>query len=169
MTTPSEFEGVPISTVIDTRHKLTALIKENLYGQGSKSEGQAALIARNALDDFIFNMSADALVKGGVADLVPLKRGIILETYAELLAILDDYSCRFGRGGNAIKQGMSAVFSDPDVFDRFGADQQTKIQAIATGSFLFAKWRLDRLHLSIRREAGRYMSIPPATANDQRA
>jgi hypothetical protein len=157
MTTPSEFEGVPISRLIDTRHELTALIKKNLYGGGSKPEGQAALFARNRLDHFIFHMTADKLVKGGVADLVPLKRAIILETYAELVAILDDYSCRFGRGGKAIKQGMAAVLSDPDVFGRFNADQQAKIQAIATGSSLFAKWRFDRLHRSIRREGGRYM------------
>ena len=169
MTTPSEFEGVPISHLVDVRHKLTALIKQNLYGGGSKSEGQAALIARNTLDDFVFNMSADKLMKGGVADLVPLKQAIILETYTELVAILDDYSCRFGRGGKAIKQGMSVVLSDPDVFGRFDADQQTKIQAIATGSSLFAKWRFDQLHLLIRREAGRYMPTPPATANDRRA
>jgi hypothetical protein len=157
MTTTSEFEGVPISRVIDARHELTALIKQNLYGGGSKSEGRAALIARNRLDDFLSNMSPDTILKGDVAGLVFLKRAIILETYAELVVILDDYSCRFGRGGKAIKQGMSAVLSDPDVFGRFDADQQTKIQAIATGSFLFAKWRFDRLHVSIRREGGRYM------------
>jgi hypothetical protein len=157
MTAPSEFKGVPVSHLIDVRHELTALIKKNLYGGGSKPEGQAALLARNRLDDFVFDMTADKLVKGDVADLVPLKQAIILETYGELVAILDDYSCRFGRGGKAIKQGMSAVLSDPDVFGRFDADQQAKIQAIATGSSLFAKWRFDRLHLSIRREGGRYM------------
>jgi hypothetical protein len=139
------------------RHELTALIKKNLYGRGSKPEGQAALFARNRLDDFVFDMMADKLVKGDVADLIPLKRAIILETYVELVAILDDYSCRFGRGRKAIKQGMSAVLSDPDVFGRFDADQQTKIRAIANGSSLFAKSRLERLHLSIRREGGRYM------------
>ena len=131
--------------------------QENLYGGGSKPEGQAALFARNRLDEFVFNMTADKLVKGEVADLVPLKRAIIIETYVELVAILDDYSRRFGRGGKAIKEGMSAALSDPDVFGRFDADQQTKIQAIATGSSLFAKRRFDRLHLSIRTEGGRYM------------
>jgi hypothetical protein len=92
MTTPSEFEGYPVSRLIDVRHKLTALIKQNLYGGGSKPEGQAALQARNGLDDFVFHMTADKLVKGDGADLVPLKRAIILETYVELVAILDDYS-----------------------------------------------------------------------------
>jgi hypothetical protein len=102
-------------------------------------------------------MTDDKLVKGKLADLVPLKRAIILETYAELLDILDDYSRRFGRGGKAVKQGISTVLSDPDVFGRFNGDHQTKIQAIAAGSSLFAKRRFDRLHLSIRTEAGRYM------------
>jgi hypothetical protein len=157
MTTPSEFEGVHVSRLIDVRHELTALIKQNLYGGGSKPEGQAALFARNRLDDFVFDMTADKLVKGDVADLAPLKRAIILETYAELLDILDDYSRRFGRGGKAVKQGMSAALSDPDVFGRFNEDHQTKIQAIAAGSSLFAKSRFDRLHLSIRTEAGRYI------------
>ncbi len=95
MTTPSEFEGVPISRLVDTRHELTALIKQNLYGGGSKPEGQAALIARNHLDDFVFRTTDDMLVKGKSGDLAPLKRAIILETYSELLAILDDYSRRF--------------------------------------------------------------------------
>jgi hypothetical protein len=119
MSRSSEFEGVHVSRLVDMRHELTALIKQNLYGGGSKTEGQAALIARNNLDDFIFRTTDDMLVKGKGADLAPLKRAIILETYAELLAILDDYSRRFGLGGKAVKQGMSAVLSDPDVFGRF--------------------------------------------------
>ena len=146
-----------MSQVLDVRDKLTVLIKQNLYGRGSKPEGQAALITRNLLDDYLFRLTVDTLVEGTVAGLVSLKRAIIIERYAELCHILDDYSRRFGRGGKAIKQGMSAVLSDPDVFGRFDADQQNKIQAIATGPSLFAKWRFDRLHLSIRREGGRYI------------
>ncbi|WP_298253630.1 hypothetical protein [Bradyrhizobium sp.] len=120
-------------------------------------EGQAALIARNHLDDFVFRMTKETLVRGDVADLAPLKRGIVLETYAELLDILTDYSSRLGRGGKAVRDGMSAIVSDPDVFGRFNAEHQTKIQAIATGSSLFAKSSFDKLHLSIRAEAGRHM------------
>jgi hypothetical protein len=104
MTTTSEFEGVPISRIVDTRHKLTALIKENLYGGGSKPEGQAAPIARNSLDKSVFRMTDDMFVKGKSGDLAPLKRAIILETYSELLGILDDYSRRFGGSGKAVKQ-----------------------------------------------------------------
>jgi len=154
---PQEFEGVPVSRLVDTRHELTALIKQNLYGRGSKREGQAALIARNRLDDFVFRMTDDMLTKGKSADLAPLKRAIILETFAELLTILDDYSRRFGQGGKAIKEGMLSVLSDPDVFGRFSAGQQTEIKAIAGGSSLFAKRRFDQIYLSIRKEAGRYM------------
>lgn len=157
MTTPSEFEGVPVSRLVDLRHELTALIKENLYGGGSKPEGRAALFARNSLDDFVFRMTDKMLTKGNVADLAPLRRAIILETYAELLAILDDYSRRFGSGGKAVKQGMSAILSDPDVFGRFDAQRQTEIRAIANGFSVFAKSRLDKLHLSMRAEAGRHM------------
>ena len=154
MTTPSKFEGVPASRLVEVRHELTALIDQNLYGGGSKPEGQAALIARNRLDDFVFNMTDNILVTGSVDDLRPLKRRIILETYSELLDILDRYARRFGSGGRAVKQGMSAIVSDPDVLGRFDSDRQAQISAIATGWPLLAKGRFDRLHLSIRAEAG---------------
>jgi hypothetical protein len=154
MTTPSKFEGVHASRLVDTRHELTALIKQNLYGGGSKPEGQAALIARNHLDDFVFNTTDNMLVTGSVDDLRPLKRGIILETYSELLTILDDYARRVGNGGKAVKQGMSAIVSDPDVLGRFDSDRQAQIRAIATGWPFLAQGRFDRLHLSIRTEAG---------------
>ena len=87
------------------------LIKQNFYGGGSKPERQAALIARNSLDEFIFAMTNDTLVTGNVDDLRPLQGGIILENYGELLKILDDYARRFGSGGKAVKQGMSAIFA----------------------------------------------------------
>jgi hypothetical protein len=158
MTLPSEFEGVPISHLINTRHELTALIKQNLYGKGSKDEGRAALIARNKLDEFIFDATDDILKRGNSADLAPLKRAIILETYSELLNILDEYRARYGRGGKATKQGMLAIVSDPDVFGRFDPDHQSKIQEIVTCSSLFANRRFGQLYLQIRTEAGRFMS-----------
>ena len=154
MTTPSEFEGVPISRLVDTRHELTALIKQNLYGRGSKPEGQAALIARNSLDEFIFRMTDNDLMTGTVDNLRPLKSAIILETYGELLEILDDYARRFGRGGKAVKQGMSAIASDPDVLGRFDSVRQAEIQAIAAGLSIFAQRKFNKLHLSIRTETG---------------
>ncbi|MFZ0237358.1 MAG: hypothetical protein WAL37_08325, partial [Xanthobacteraceae bacterium] len=92
-------EEVPISRLIDMRHELTALIKQNLYGGGSKPEWQAALIARNRLDDFVFQMTDKMIARGNVADLVPLKQAIIIETHTEWLEILEDYSRRFGRSG----------------------------------------------------------------------
>jgi hypothetical protein len=94
MTTLSKFEGFPATRLVDLRHELTALIKQHLYGGGSKPEGRAALYTRNELDDFvfnIFNMTDNMLVTGSVDDLRPLKCGIILGTYSELLNILDDY------------------------------------------------------------------------------
>jgi hypothetical protein len=102
-------------------------------------------------------MTGDMIATGNVADLLPLKRAIILETYTELLGILDDYSRRFGRGGKAAKQGMLAVLSDPDVFGRFNADHQARIRAIAGGISLLANRRLHQLHVSIRTEAGRFI------------
>ena len=65
-------------------------------------------------------------MKGTLDDLRPLKWAIILETYAELLDILDDYACRFGSGGKAVRQGMAAIVSDPDVLGRFNSDRQTQ-------------------------------------------
>ena len=91
---------------------------------------------------------------GSVDDLRPLKRGIILGTYSELLNILDDYACRFGNGGKAVKQGMSAIVADPDVLGRFDSDRQAEIRAVAAGWPILAQRRFDRLHLSIRTEAG---------------
>jgi hypothetical protein len=158
MTIPPEFEGVPISRLIDTRHELTALIKQNLYGKGSKNEGRAALIARDKLDEFVFNATDDIFTRGKSAELAPLKRAIIIETHGELLDILSDYRARFGRGGKATKQGMLAIVSDPDVFGRFNPDHQGKIQAMAIGSSLLANRRCDRLDVQIRTEAGRFMS-----------
>jgi hypothetical protein len=154
MTPPSEFEGVPVSRLVDVRHKLTALIKQNLYGGGSKPEGHAALIARNGLDDFVFSTTDNMLVAGSTDDLRPLKRAIILETYGELLDILNDYARRFGNGGKAVKQGMSAIVSDPDVLGRFDNDRQAEIRAIAAGWPILAQGRFEKLHLSIRTEAG---------------
>jgi hypothetical protein len=134
MTTPSEVEGDHVSHIADARHKLTALIKENLYGGGSKPEGRAALIARNRLDnDLVFKAPPHVLVKGTLDDLRPFKRAIILETYGELLNILDDYARRFGSGGKAVKQGMTAIVSDPDVLGGFDSDRQAEIRAIAAG------------------------------------
>jgi len=102
-------------------------------------------------------MTDNMIARGSVADLVPLKQAIIIETHTEWLEILEDYSLRFGRSGKAAKQGMLAILSDPDVFGRFNADHQAKIQAIAAGLSLLAKRRLHRLRLSIRTEAGKFI------------
>jgi hypothetical protein len=50
--------GVPLSRMIDdVRHELTALIESELYGGGDKTEGRAALTARQGLDEFFFTPS----------------------------------------------------------------------------------------------------------------
>jgi len=152
-----DLTGVPVSRLIDTRHKLTALIKGSLDGTETKEEGRAALIARNAIDEFVFHTTDDMLVKGIVSDLVPLKRAIILETFAELLDILENSWRRFGRFGRAAKLGMLAVTSDPDLIGRFNDDDRAKIRAIASGSAFLAKRRLNALLLSIRVKAGKFM------------
>jgi len=69
-----------------------------------------------------------------------------------LLEILEDYPRRFGNSGKAVKQGMSAIASDPDVLGRFDSVRQAEIQAIADGLSMFAQGRFDRLYLSIRTE-----------------
>ena len=99
-------------------------------------------------------MTNNTLVTGSVDDLRPLKGGIILENYGELLKILDDYARRFGSGGKAVKQGMSAVACDPDVLGQFDNVRQAEIQAIASGLTMLAQGKFDKLHLSIRTEAG---------------
>ncbi|MEI4927269.1 hypothetical protein Q8G50_32640, partial [Klebsiella pneumoniae] len=66
------YEGIPISRLIDSGHELTALIKQNLYGNGSKDEGRAALMVRNRLDEFVFNATDDTFSRGKSADLAPL-------------------------------------------------------------------------------------------------
>jgi len=150
---PERPEGVPLSRLADTRHELTALIKQNLYGRGSKPEGQAALIARNSFDESVFRMTDKDIMTGSMDGLRALTRAIIFETYGELLEILDDYARRFGSGGKAVKQGMSAIASDPDVLGRFDSDRQAEIRAIAGGLTMLAQGRFDRLHLLIRTEA----------------
>jgi len=47
----------------------------------------------------VFDATDDDLTKGNSDNLLPLKQAIILETYSELLDILDNYGGRFGRGG----------------------------------------------------------------------
>jgi hypothetical protein len=138
-----DMTGVPISCLIDARHELTAIIKENLHETGSKEELRAALIARNGLDEFFFHTTDEILVKGNVTELVGLKRAIILSTYSELLYILEDSWRRLGRTGQAAKLGMSAVTSDPDLIGRFNLEDQAKIRAIAAGLSLLAKRRLN--------------------------
>lgn len=153
----SEVEDVSISLLMDARQEFTRLIKENLYGGGLKSEGRAALIARNALDERLFAMRNNELMKGKATDLIKIKNAIVLERYSELLVILEDYAGRFGKGAKAIKQGMLGIIRDPDVFGQFSAKHQAKIKKVATGFSWLAKRRFEKLHRLIRAEAAKYL------------
>ena len=84
----AESAGVPLARLIDARRELTALIKSELYGGGNKMEGRAALVARQRLDEFLFR-TEQSVTRGNVADLAALKRGIILETLAEQVTLLE--------------------------------------------------------------------------------
>jgi hypothetical protein len=120
----------------------------------------AALAVRGTLDDFIFHTTDDILERGTIAELDPLKMAIILETYEELLDLLQEAFARFGRTSKAAKLGMLSVVSDPGMFERFNPDHQAEIRKIASGTSLLAKRRLERLLLAIRVQAGKF--IPKA-------
>ena len=77
--------GVPISRMIDVRHELTALIKSELYGGGDKTEGRAALTARQGLDEFFFHTQPRGAT---AAEHDVLKSAIILTTLAEQAILL---------------------------------------------------------------------------------
>ena len=143
--------GVPLARLIDLRHDLTALIKSELYGDGNKVEGRAALIVRQSLDEFFFHSEQSQLAKGNVAELNPLKMGIILETLAEQITLLEQAGNASGGSRKGIRTGMLKLMDDPDRFDRFNDEDKAAIREIAQGASFFAKSRFRRLHEGIRR------------------
>jgi hypothetical protein len=150
--------GEPItpSRLVDSRSKLTANIKFNLYRGGDRDEGRDALIARNGLDDFIFKATQEDLVQGRIEMTDPGKRAIIIETYLELVDLLD-HARITGGTRRGIKAEMQKLINDPDRFDRFNDDDKAAIREMARGLAIFVKIRFDRLHESLRRRAGRFM------------
>ena len=140
-------EGVPAGRLIDIRHKLTANIKLNLYRGGDKNEGRDALAARYKLDDFLFNAEQTPNVG---------KRAIIIDTFLELLEILD-HARGTGRTRKGIKAEMQMLANDPDQFDRFHDRDKAAIREMARGLAIFIKIRFDDLHKSLRRQAGQFM------------
>ena len=143
--------GVPLVRLIDARRELTALIKSELYGGGNKMEGRAALVARQRLDEFLFRTEQSQLTRGNVADLAALKRGIILETLAEQVTLLEQARNAGGGSRKGIKAEMLKLMDDPDRFDRFDDEDRAAIREIAGGVSFFAKIRFDHLHEAIRR------------------
>lgn len=149
--------GVPLSHLIEIRHELTALIKSELYCGGNKVEGRAALIARQRLDEFFFQTEQSQIARGHVADLDPLKKGIILETLAEQVTLLEQARDAGDGSRRGIKREILKLMDDPDRFDRFNDQDKAAIHEIAHGVSLFAKTRFDHLHEAIRRRGIPYM------------
>ena len=136
--------GIPVGELIDKRHALSALIKENLYDYtgGNKNEGRAALIARQSLDKFIVDtppISGDAKTVRET-----YMSAITLETLAELCDILDTYYAKADRA----KAAMAYLIADKDALSRFDTECQQAIDRIAHGSEWFANRSFKRLHES---------------------
>lgn len=167
--------GVPVSRLIDLRDELTALIKSELYGGGNKTEGRAALLARQKLDEFFFHTKQSHLTRGNVGDIDVLKSGIILETLAEQVDLLDRARDAGGGSQKGIQTEMLKLMNDPDRFDRFSDKDKAAIREIARGWSFFAKSRLQRLHEAIRRRGIPYMhthtrpKTPPPAQGDKRS
>jgi len=153
----SELSGVHVSRLIQIRHKTTANIKFNLYGGGDRNEGRAALQARDSLDDFIFKAEQTDLVRGQIKETNVLKRAIILETFGELLEILDRGRELGGGTRKGIKAEIKKLMHDPDRLNRFNDNDKAAIREIASGLAIFAKSRFDRLHVALRRRARQFM------------
>jgi hypothetical protein len=139
-------DGIPAGRLIDIRHKLTANIKFNLYRGGDRNEGRDALAARYKLDDFLFKEQTPNVGK----------KAIILDTFLELLEILD-HARDIGRTRKGIKAEMQKLVDDPDRFDRFHDRDKAAIREMARGLAIFIKIRFDHLHKSVRRQAGQFM------------
>jgi hypothetical protein len=149
--------GVHVSRFVDIRHRLTAIIKFNLYGAGDRDEGRAALLARDRLDDFIFHARQSNLVGGRIEETDVLKRAIILETFGELLDILDHAHDAGGGTSKGVRAEMQKLRDDPDRFDRFNDVDKAAIQEMACGLAIFVKSRFRHLHEGLRRRAGQFM------------
>jgi hypothetical protein len=146
--------GVPLSRMIDVRHELTALIESELYGGGDKTEGRAALTARQGLDEFFFHTEP---LGATAADHDVLKSAIILTTLAEQAILLEQARDAGGGSQKGIKAEMLKLMNDPDRFDRFNDKDKAAIREIARGWSFFAKSRFKHLHEAIRSRGIPYM------------
>lgn len=149
--------GVPLSRLIDIRHQLTALIKSELYGDGNKLEGRAALIARRGLDEFFFHTEQSQLTRGNVADLETLKSAIILHTLAEQVTLLEQARDAGGGSRKGVKSQMQKLVNDPDKFNQFNDDDKAALREMANGLAIFIKTKFDHLHGAIRRRGIPFM------------
>jgi hypothetical protein len=153
----AEPDGVLLSRYVNVRHKLTANVKFNLYGGGDTNEGRVALVARRGFDDFIVKATPDFLVGGRIEDLAVLKRAIILETFGELLDLLNG-AREAGRGtGKGIKAEMQKLMNDADRFDRFNDKDKASIRRMARGLAILVKVRFAHLHKALLRRASKFV------------
>jgi hypothetical protein len=153
---------VPVGDLIDIRHELTANITHNLYGDGDRNEGRAALAVRARVDEIFFHVKP--LNTAGWQDAMELgRRTVILVTFVELIEILDR-AREAGRGTRkGIKAEMGKLRNDPDRLDRFHDRDKAAIRQMATGLAILAKMRFDRLHESLRARAAEFTNPHPLT------
>jgi hypothetical protein len=142
--------------LVEIRHKLTANINHNLYGDGDREEGRAALTTRATLDEFLYNVKPlDPPQWQNVTE--STRRAIILSTFVELLGILER-AREAGHGTRkGIKREMKKLLHDPDRVDRFHDRDKIMIRQIADGFAILAKRRFDRLHENLRVRGGEFM------------
>jgi hypothetical protein len=105
------------------------------------------LSARYKLDEFFFKAEQTPNVG---------KKAIILDTFGELLEILD-HAHDTGRTHKGIKAELQKLVEDPDRFDRFHDRDKAAIREMARGLAIFVKIRFNHLHESLRRRAGQFM------------
>ena len=146
---------IPLFAMIDVRHKLTALIKSELYGGGDKNEGRAALRARQGLDELF-------LEPGKLPDDVTkdLMRATVLVTLAEQSALLTQARDAGGGSIKGIKAELFKLIEDPDRFDRFIDADKAAICRTACGVSFLVKRRLHVIDDTIRGRGIPYMAAP---------
>ncbi|MBI1348649.1 hypothetical protein GC163_20445 [bacterium] len=159
--------GMTISVLANLRHKLTANIKVNLYGGGTKTEGRRALAMRNRLDENIYTITAADTVDGNVEGIEHLKRAIALENLAEQLDILIDMSRKANKTGKGMKSEMIDILSDSDRFGRFVPAHQKLMKDAAAGMSIFAHWKFNKLFDSIQAQANTISSDEQPVPNKQ--
>ena len=87
-----------------------------------------------------------------------MRRAIILQTYAEIIEILEDYSKRFGYTAKGIKQGMGAILSDPYLIGRYADREQAMIKDVYNSWRFSTVKKYEELYYGLRRGGAQYLS-----------